>query len=107
MSAKKHILVPHHFTEDDFVPGSVYARSARAAAHEFHRMSGREATALARQGKIRALGESGKVWQLAEDSFARPSRETGDGRISLEVPFSIQAMLAGEMRRRPAWCVTI
>lgn len=70
-------------------------------------MTRQEANALAREGRIRALGSSGKVWQLAEDSFARPSRETGAGRISLEVPGFIQAALACDMRRRPAWCVTI
>lgn len=104
MSAKKHILVPRSFNAAD--ADSFFAGPARDS-EKFHRMSRQEANALANQGRIRALGSSGKVWQLTEDSFARPSRETGEGRISLEVPFSIQAILAGEMRRRPAWCVTI
>lgn len=69
-------------------------------------MSKQEAAALVLSDRIRPLGSSGKVWQLTEDSFARPNWESGDGRISLEVDGRVQALLASEMRRRPSWCIT-
>jgi len=70
-------------------------------------MTKQEASALARAGRIRQLGDSGKVWQLTEDSLARPSWETGSGRISLEVSGSLQAFMAVEMRQRPAYSAAI
>ncbi|MGA3295266.1 MAG: hypothetical protein ABSE45_14960 [Candidatus Acidiferrales bacterium] len=99
MSAKKHILVPRGFTAADLTPPLLHSE-------KFHRMTRQEASALARAGRIRALGDSGKIWQLTDDSLARPSWESGGGRISLEVPVSVQALMAAEMRRPRAWCVT-
>lgn len=99
MSAKKHILVPRHFTEAD---------APRAfSSGKFHRMTSAEMRELSAAGRIRALGESGKVWQLTEDSFTHADRETGDGRISLHIPFKLGAFMATEMRRRPSWCVAV
>lgn len=68
-------------------------------------MTGREARRLCDEGRIRQLGESGKVWQLTEDSFAHPNHETGDGRISLEVSSYLQEFMASEMRQRPSWWI--
>jgi hypothetical protein len=99
VSAKKHILVPRNFTEAD---------APRAfSSDKFHRMSATEMRELCAAGRIHALGGSGKVWQLTEDSFTHADRETGDGRISLHIPVKLGAFMATEMRRRPSWCVTI
>lgn len=98
MSAKKHILVPRSFTLADL-------NSLDHHSGKFPHMTKQEANVLERAGAIELLGE--KVWQLTDDSFARPSWETGDGRVSLEVEVHVQSLMASEMRRRPSWCVTI
>jgi hypothetical protein len=97
--SSKHTIVPRNFTAADV--GSCFD------PEKFQRVTARQARALAQDGRIRQLGDSGRIWQLTEESWARPSYETGDGRVSLEVPLSIRTMLECEIRRRPAWGVTI
>lgn len=98
MSKNNHVLVARGFLSADEIP--------RAALEKFQRMTGRQARALAQAGIIRQLGDSGKVWQLAETSLTHSSRETGDGRVSLEIPFKLQSFVTSEMRRRPSWELT-
>lgn len=97
--SQKHTIVPRGFALADL--------DLRFNPEKFQRITGRQARALAQAGRIRQLGDSGKVWQLVEASLTRSSRETGDGRISLEIPFALRSFVTSEMRRRPSWCVTI
>jgi hypothetical protein len=99
VSQKKNVIVPRGFTSDDV--------EHRFNSDKFPRLTNREASALHSEGRIQPLGSSGKVWQLTDDSFAHSSRPTGDGRVSLEIPFPLQSFMESEMRRRPSWCVTI
>jgi hypothetical protein len=95
MSAK-HSIVPRGFNAAD---------AEACDLDKFERVTARQARALAQAGMIRQLGASGKIWQRVDLSLARPDYETGKGRVSLEVPLSIRAMLETEMRNRPSWCV--
>lgn len=70
-------------------------------------MARSEAKALERQGRIEPVGTSGKIWRWTARLQETPSWESGDGRVSKLVPVSLQLFIAGEMRRRPSWCVTI
>ena len=97
MSAKKHILVPRSFTAADLTP--------HLNLEKFHRMTRQEANKLAHEGRIHEL--SPKVWQLTEESLTHPDRETGEGRVSREIPFALQSFMESEMRGSRAWCVTI
>jgi hypothetical protein len=93
MSAK-HSIVPRGFTAAD-------AEGCNLNKFEF--VTARQARALAQAGIIRQLGASGKVWQRVDDNLTRPSEETGNGRVSLEVPRSIKDLLTAEMGGRPGW----
>jgi len=99
VSAKKHILVPRGFTAADVEP--------RFHSEKFHRMSSQEARALSSAGRIRELGDSGKIWQLTDESFTHSTRETGKGRVSLEIPFALQSFMQTEMNRRASWCLAV
>lgn len=105
MSLKKHIIVPPGFTSAD--AESHLAANRDCNSDRFPRLTKTEAGSLARAGRIEPLGSSGKVWRWAQALPMRSSRPTGEGRVSLEIPFALQSFMAGEMRRRPAWCVTI
>jgi len=99
VSQKKHVIVPRGFTSDDV--------EHRFNSDKFPRLTKREASDLHSEGRIQPLGSSGKIWQLTEDSFAHSSRPTGKGRVSLEIPDTLQSFLESEMRGRPSWCVSI
>jgi hypothetical protein len=98
VSAKSHILLPRFVDVTDL-------DSPRVNVERFHHMTRREADVMFCAGRIHRLGE--KLWQLTDDSLEPPSWNTGKGRLSLEVDGAVQILMAAEMRRRPAWSVSI
>ncbi len=76
MSRKTHLIVPRWFALAD-VEG-LLVHEARC-----QRVTSRQARAMAQAGMIRQLGESGRIWQLAELATLPPVFETGDGLLSL------------------------
>jgi len=98
VSKKSNVIVPRHFTEKD---------SARFHSEKFHHVSNSERKELLDAGAIVALGNSGRVFQFTTQSLARSNYETGDGRLSLEIPLSVQSLMFSDMRRKPSWQINI
>lgn len=87
--------------------GFTCADAARhSSSDKFEKLTKKEAQALAKDGRIMPLGESGRVWQYVEGLPARPSEVTGHGRLSMEIDWqALRDFLRVEMSGRPSWCV--